>query len=100
MPRWTERERQALMDDLRDEVELVWMTGELHLEKPTVDREVAWGLHFFDETLFEMLPETLGSLEEALRVPIRARGSRCRPSSSSARGSAATATATPSSPPR
>ncbi len=66
MPRWTERERQALMDDLRDEVELVWMTGELHLEKPTVDREVAWGLHFFDETLFEMLPETLGSLEEAL----------------------------------
>ncbi|MET7247845.1 phosphoenolpyruvate carboxylase [Methylobacterium sp. EM32] len=66
MPRWTERERQALMDDLRDEIELVWMTGELHLEKPTVDREVAWGLHFFDETLFEMLPETLASLEEAL----------------------------------
>ncbi|BCM84426.1 phosphoenolpyruvate carboxylase [Methylobacterium indicum] len=65
MPRWTERERHALMDDLRDQVELVWMTGELHLEKPTVDREVAWGLHFFDETLFEMLPETLGSLEEA-----------------------------------
>jgi phosphoenolpyruvate carboxylase len=66
MPRWTERERHALMDDLRDQIELVWMTGELHLEKPTVDREVAWGLHFFDETLFEMLPETLGSLEEAL----------------------------------
>ncbi|UHC15826.1 phosphoenolpyruvate carboxylase [Methylobacterium currus] len=66
MPRWTERERHALMDDLRDEIELVWMTGELHLEKPTVDREVAWGLHFFDETLFEMLPETLNSLEEAL----------------------------------
>jgi phosphoenolpyruvate carboxylase len=66
MPRWTERERQALMDELRDEIELVWMTGELHLEKPTVDREVAWGLHFFDETLFEMLPETLNSLEEAL----------------------------------
>ncbi|AWN47340.1 phosphoenolpyruvate carboxylase [Methylobacterium terrae] len=68
MPRWTERERHALMDDLRDEIELVWMTGELHLEKPTVDREVAWGLHFFDETLFEMLPETLGSLEEALEA--------------------------------
>ncbi|TNC13270.1 phosphoenolpyruvate carboxylase [Methylobacterium terricola] len=68
MPRWTERERHALMDDLRDEIELVWMTGELHLEKPTVDREVAWGLHFFDETLFEMLPETLGSLEEALQA--------------------------------
>ena len=66
MPRWTDRERNGLMNELRDQIELVWMTGELHLEKPTVDREVAWGLHFFDETLFEMLPETLGSLEEAL----------------------------------
>ncbi len=28
---------------------------------------VAWGLHFFDETLFEMLPEVLVSLEESLR---------------------------------
>ncbi len=27
---------------------------------------MAWGLHFFDETLFEMLPETLETLHEAL----------------------------------
>ncbi|MGU3538519.1 phosphoenolpyruvate carboxylase [Methylobacterium sp. A54F] len=66
MPRWTERERNGLMNELRDQIELVWMTGELHLEKATVEREVAWGLHFFDETLFEMLPEVLYSLEESL----------------------------------
>jgi phosphoenolpyruvate carboxylase len=54
------------MNELRDQIELVWMTGELHLEKATVEREVAWGLHFFDETLFEMLPETLEALHEAL----------------------------------
>ena len=66
LPRWTERERQGLMSELRDQIELVWMTGELHLEKATVEREVAWGLHFFDETLFEMLPEVLYSLEESL----------------------------------
>src|SRR5512134_2332960 len=51
--RWTERERKALIDDLRDQIELVWMTGELHLEKPSVEQEVLRGLHFFDETLFE-----------------------------------------------
>ncbi|GJD53274.1 Phosphoenolpyruvate carboxylase [Methylobacterium crusticola] len=68
LPRWTERERHTLMDDLRDQIELVWMTGELQLEKPTVAREVAWGLHFFDETLFEMLPEVLVSLEDSLRA--------------------------------
>jgi phosphoenolpyruvate carboxylase len=67
LPRWTERERTALVADLRDQIELVWMTGELHLEKPSVEQEVAWGLHFFDESLFEMLPEVLVSLEESLR---------------------------------
>ena len=66
LPRWTERERNSLMNELRDQIELVWMTGELHLEKATVEREVAWGLHFFDESLFEMLPEVLYSLEESL----------------------------------
>ncbi len=64
--RWTERERRALLDDLRDQIELVWMTGELHLEKPTVEHEVLRGLHFFDETLFEKAPELLGLLELAL----------------------------------
>ncbi|GEO98171.1 phosphoenolpyruvate carboxylase [Methylobacterium haplocladii] len=66
IPRWTERERNGLMNELRDQIELIWMTGELHLEKATVEREVAWGLHFFDESLFEMLPEVLYSLEESL----------------------------------
>ena len=56
-PRWTERERAQLVDDLRDQIELLWMTGELHLEKPTVEQEVLRGLHFFDETLFEMAPK-------------------------------------------
>jgi len=66
MPRWTERERTALIDQLRDQIELVWMTGELHLEKPTVQHEVSRGLHVFDETLFERAPELLGLVDAAL----------------------------------
>ena len=66
-PRWTERERAALVDDLRDQIELVWMTGELHLEKPSVEQEVQRGLHFFDETLFEMAPKMLTGFESALK---------------------------------
>lgn len=65
-PRWTERERDALLADVRDQIELVWMTGELHLEKPTVEHEVLRGLHFFDETLFEKAPEMLSLLDCAL----------------------------------
>jgi phosphoenolpyruvate carboxylase len=65
-PRWTERERTALIGDLRDQIELVWMTGELHLEKPTVQHEVSRGLHFFDEALFDKAPEMLALIDGAL----------------------------------
>ena len=64
--RWTERERTALIGDLRDQIELVWMTGELHLEKPTVQHEVSRGLHFFDEALFDKAPEMLALIDAAL----------------------------------
>ena len=43
------------------------MTGELHLEKPSVEQEVQRGLHFFDETLFEMAPKMLTGFELALK---------------------------------
>jgi phosphoenolpyruvate carboxylase len=64
--RWTPRERQALIDGLRNEIELLWTTGELRLAKPTVPQEVFWGLHFFNETLFEAVPDLLDKLERAL----------------------------------
>jgi phosphoenolpyruvate carboxylase len=66
-PRWTPRERQALIDGLRNEIELLWLTGELRLAKPTVPQEVFWGLHFFNETLFEAVPDLLDKLERVLR---------------------------------
>ncbi|MCI0400124.1 MAG: phosphoenolpyruvate carboxylase [Gammaproteobacteria bacterium] len=65
-PRWTLRERQALVTDLKNEIDLLWLTGELRLEKPTVAQEVAWGLHFFEEALFERVPELLEKLEWTL----------------------------------
>ena len=64
--RWTPRERHALVDALRNEIEILWMTGELRLQKPTVAAEVNWGLHFFNETLFEAVPLLLAKLENAL----------------------------------
>ncbi|MCL2384325.1 MAG: phosphoenolpyruvate carboxylase [Alphaproteobacteria bacterium] len=64
--RWTSRERASILDKLRDEITLLWLTGELRLEKPTVDQEVAWGLHFFHETLFDGVPELLKKLDRAL----------------------------------
>jgi len=66
-PRWTPRERGALVENLRTEIELLWLTGELRLEKPTVEQEQAWGLYFVHENLFDVVPELVDKLERALR---------------------------------
>lgn len=65
-PRWTPRERTALVDGLRNEIDLLWLTGELRLEKPNVQQEIAWSLHFFNETLFDVAPELVARAEQAL----------------------------------
>lgn len=63
--RWTGRERDRVIGRLRDQIELLWLTGELRLEKLTVQQEVHWGLHFFNETLFDVVPQMQHTLEEA-----------------------------------
>jgi phosphoenolpyruvate carboxylase len=65
-PRWTPRERSLLLEGLRTDIELLWMTGDLRLEKPTVPQEVYWGLHFFSETLFEATSEMMDKLDRLL----------------------------------
>lgn len=66
--RWTPRERQHLVDMVRNEIDLLWLTGELRLEKPSVAQEVAWGLHFFEQSLYERIPELMEKLEWALKL--------------------------------
>jgi phosphoenolpyruvate carboxylase len=65
-PRWTPRERDALLASLKNEIDLLWLTGEVRLEKPTVESEVAWGLHFFRETLFDRTPYLCETLQNAV----------------------------------
>src|SRR3989442_6982258 len=60
--RWTPRERSALVENLRTEIELLWLTGELRLAKPTVEQELAWGLYFVNENLVEVVPELVAKL--------------------------------------
>lgn len=65
--RWTPRERNKFIDALLNEIDLLWLTGELRLEKPSVAQEVVWGLHFFEQSLFERIPETHEKLKWALK---------------------------------
>src|SRR5213078_4704353 len=66
-PRWTPRERSDLISAVRTEIELLWLTGELRLEKPTVAQELAWGLYFVTENLFDVVPDLVDKLDRALQ---------------------------------
>jgi phosphoenolpyruvate carboxylase len=65
-PRWTPRERDALLASLKNEIDLLWLTGEIRIEKPTVESEIAWGLHFFREALFDRTSALCDGLQNAL----------------------------------
>ena len=65
-PRWTPRERDALLFALKNEIDLLWLTGEVRMDKPTVESEVSWGLHFFREALYDRTPHLCETLQTAL----------------------------------
>ena len=64
--RWTPRERLTFVQELRAEIELLWLTGELRLEKPSVPQEVAWGLHFLEQSFYPCVPNVLERLRSAM----------------------------------
>ncbi|CAG7652775.1 Phosphoenolpyruvate carboxylase [Paenibacillus solanacearum] len=65
-PSLTFREREQLRVKLLGEVIMLWQTDELRDRKPTVIDEVRNGLYYFDETLFDVLPQVYQELERCL----------------------------------
>ncbi|MFS2173385.1 phosphoenolpyruvate carboxylase [Priestia megaterium] len=63
----TTREREDLEERLFNEVVILWQTDELRDRKPTVMDEVSNGLYYFDETLFQVLPQIHQELENCLQ---------------------------------
>ncbi|UOQ46462.1 phosphoenolpyruvate carboxylase [Halobacillus salinarum] len=62
----TKNERENLEESLFNEVTVLWQTDELRHRKPTVMDEVRNGLYYFDETLFDVLPDIHQELESRL----------------------------------
>lgn len=65
--RWTPFERENLYEDLRNEIDLLWMTGELRLDRPTLEQEIAWGLHFFRDIIFDTVPQLYEQMDRATK---------------------------------
>ncbi|MCA0207198.1 MAG: phosphoenolpyruvate carboxylase [Proteobacteria bacterium] len=54
--RWSPHEVARMERRLEMEVDLLWTTGELRLERPTLEAEIDWGLQFYRNSLFEAVP--------------------------------------------
>lgn len=62
----TSWEAQMLRSQLTEEIRLWWRTDELHQFKPTVLDEVEYTLHYFQEVLFDVVPQLYRRLRQAL----------------------------------
>jgi phosphoenolpyruvate carboxylase len=65
-PLLSKKERQKCQDSLFNEIMALWQTDELRDRKPTVIDEVRNGLYYFDQTLFDVLPEIHQEVEDSL----------------------------------
>jgi len=59
-------EASELREKLLEEIRLWWRTDELHQFKPTVLDEVDYALHYFQEVLFDGIPQLYKRLKYAL----------------------------------
>lgn len=71
-PLITEWEKESVEDSLFNEVTALWHTDELRHRKPEVLDEVKNGLYYFDQTLFDTLPDVFRELEMQLQDQISA----------------------------
>lgn len=69
-PQTTEREKIYVEESLLNEVTALWHTDELRHRKPKVLDEVRNGLYYFDQTLFDTLPDVFHELEMQLQEQI------------------------------
>ncbi|WP_013322718.1 phosphoenolpyruvate carboxylase [Gloeothece verrucosa] len=60
-------EAEEAKEQLKEEIRLWWRTDELHQFKPTVLDEVDYSLHYFNEVLFEAIPQLALRLKRTLK---------------------------------
>ena len=60
-------EQEGLRLQLEEEIRLWWRTDELHQFKPTVLDEVDYALHYFQQVLFDAMPQLRRRINSALQ---------------------------------
>ena len=64
-PRLGRIERGEIINDLRNQIQILWKTDEVRTHKPTVEDEIRNGLFYFRECLFNAVPLVYRYLEKS-----------------------------------
>ena len=59
--------KQAIIEELRTEIQILWRTDEVREARPKVRDEIKNGLYYFKESLFEAVPVIYRNLEARIR---------------------------------
>lgn len=63
---YTKSERWKIIDELEGLVQLLWKTDEVRTRRPSVKDEIGYGLAYFNECLFDAVPNTYRNFENAI----------------------------------
>lgn len=65
-PIWTHEERALLREEIINEIQKLWQTGDIFLERPSVKEEVLNGLYYFRETFYPAISQLYSALERSI----------------------------------
>ena len=60
-------EREGIINDLRNQIQILWKTDEVRVNKPTVRDEIRNGLFYFRECLFQAVPRVYRYLDNSIQ---------------------------------
>ena len=64
--RLNKAERDEIIEELESQIQLLWKTDEVRSTRPRVEDEIAYGLAYFNECLFEAVPQTYRYFERSM----------------------------------
>ena len=74
-PRVGPSEREEIIELLINQIQVLWKTDEVRVNRPTVADEIKNGLYYFQESLFKAVPTMYRYLEKAIKKTYGSEGS-------------------------
>jgi phosphoenolpyruvate carboxylase len=65
--RLSQYQRDEIIERLQAQIQILWKTDEVRLNKPTVEAEVKNGLYYFRNAIFQSVPDVYRNLERAIK---------------------------------